>query len=65
MSIETPCILVCHLDPASGLCIGCGRTGEEIGGWLAYAPDKRRAIMDALPARLRALPKGTGTTGST
>ena len=52
MTIESPCILVCHLDAASGLCIGCGRTGDEIGGWLGYTPERRRAVMAALPARM-------------
>ena len=45
---------VCVLDPGSGLCVGCGRTGEEIGGWLAMTPQARARIMAALPERLRA-----------
>ena len=53
--IETPCIQVCVIDAPSGLCIGCGRTGEEIGGWLAMTPQARREIMAELPARLLAL----------
>jgi uncharacterized protein len=38
-----------------GLCIGCFRTGEEIAGWLSYAPDRRRAIMQGLGARAQRL----------
>ena len=34
IDIETPCIKVCVLDPESGYCIGCGRTRNEIAGWL-------------------------------
>lgn len=52
MSIESPCILVCVLDSKSGYCFGCGRTSEEIASWSAASPAVRRAIMDALPARL-------------
>lgn len=60
MTIESPCILLCRLDPVSGLCTGCGRSGAEIGAWLSYTPDERRAVMAALPARLAAnAPAGT------
>jgi hypothetical protein len=51
----TPCIKVCVVDAASGLCSGCGRTLTEIGGWLGFSDDQRRAVMAALPARLAAL----------
>jgi uncharacterized protein len=51
-SIDTPCTRVCTLDPASGLCRGCGRTIDEIAGWRALAPAERRRIMSELPARL-------------
>lgn len=54
-AVLTPCIKVCVVDAASGLCSGCGRTLNEIGGWLGFSDDQRRAIMAALPARLAAL----------
>jgi predicted Fe-S protein YdhL (DUF1289 family) len=50
--IETPCIKICSLDPQSGLCIGCGRTLEEIARWGSMAPAERARIMGLLPARL-------------
>lgn len=43
------------LDPQSGLCIGCGRSGDEIAGWAGMTPAERRAIMDTLPERLKRL----------
>ncbi|MEF2554027.1 DUF1289 domain-containing protein [Aurantimonas sp. A2-1-M11] len=52
MSIESPCISLCAIDPRSGYCFGCGRTGDEIGAWLAFSPRERRAVMATLPARL-------------
>jgi len=52
MSLETPCIKVCVMDPLSGLCRGCGRTLAEIGAWTTLSADERRTIMAALPARL-------------
>jgi predicted Fe-S protein YdhL (DUF1289 family) len=50
--IETPCTKVCAIDRASGFCMGCGRTGAEIGGWVSMSAPQRRAVMAELPARL-------------
>lgn len=49
-AIESPCIGVCRLDE-SGTCVGCFRTIREIGAWLSYTPEQRRAIIEALPQR--------------
>lgn len=51
-AIESPCILVCSIDTATGYCFGCGRTREEIAAWIAMTPQARRAVMEELPARL-------------
>ncbi|NSZ63174.1 DUF1289 domain-containing protein [Agrobacterium tumefaciens] len=50
--METPCIHICSLDATNSLCIGCGRTLDEIGGWATYSDEKRRMIMQALAERL-------------
>ena len=50
--IESPCIDVCTMDAASGLCIGCGRTLDEIARWDSFSDAERRAIMSVLPERL-------------
>jgi len=50
--MESPCILVCSIDLATGYCFGCGRTRDEIAGWIGYTPAERRAVMALLPARL-------------
>jgi uncharacterized protein len=55
VTVETPCIKICVLDPVTGLCIGCGRTGQEIGGWVSMGADERRRVMQALPERLRTM----------
>ncbi len=34
-SIETPSIRVCALHPAVRLCVGCGRSLDEIARWMA------------------------------
>lgn len=51
MSIASPCSKVCILDPVSRLCIGCGRTAAEIGGWLQMSEAQRAAIMASLGGR--------------
>lgn len=51
----SPCVGVCRMDEASGLCLGCGRTLAEIAGWGVMEDDPRARIMQALPARLEAL----------
>ena len=56
-SIESPCNKVCVIDAASGLCIGCGRTLAEIGGWISMTANERRRVMAELPARRAALPR--------
>ena len=51
-AIESPCMLVCSIDLKTGYCFGCGRTREEISGWISMSPQQRRDIMGELPARL-------------
>jgi predicted Fe-S protein YdhL (DUF1289 family) len=53
MSASTPCVKVCVLDPLSGLCIGCGRTGGEIAAWASLSETARLEIMAGLDGRLR------------
>jgi predicted Fe-S protein YdhL (DUF1289 family) len=51
MAIETPCIQVCILEPATRLCRGCGRTLDEIARWSALSDAERRRVMAELPER--------------
>jgi predicted Fe-S protein YdhL (DUF1289 family) len=52
MSLETPCIAVCQIDPRTNLCFGCGRTLPEIARWSGMDSAERRAVMAQLPARM-------------
>ena len=52
MSKETPCIAVCMIDPATSLCLGCGRTLPEIARWHRMDSAERLAVMARLPARM-------------
>ncbi|MFN0262939.1 DUF1289 domain-containing protein [Tepidamorphus sp. 3E244] len=51
--IETPCIDICRIDPERRLCRGCGRTMDEIAGWVQFTPQQRADIMAVLPDRLK------------
>lgn len=60
----TPCIQLCVLDNETGLCLGCGRTGEEIGAWGSLDNADRRTIMAQLPDRLARLADDRSARGS-
>ena len=50
--IETPCVKICTLDARAGLCLGCGRTVDEITRWSSMNMTERTRVMAELPARL-------------
>jgi len=51
--ISTPCVRICVVDPLTALCIGCGRSTEEIADWLDMSEPERVSIMAGLGERLR------------
>jgi uncharacterized protein len=60
--IESPCTNICTLDARSRLCLGCGRTVDEIARWAAMSADERARIMAELPARRAGLTESIGAT---
>lgn len=52
---HSPCVGICKLDDATGYCLGCARTGDEIGRWSGMTEAQRDAIWDLLPQRHEAL----------
>jgi len=56
---HSPCVGICRLDPISGWCDGCGRTGREIADWIDASDDDRLAIFARLPERLATIGMGT------
>jgi predicted Fe-S protein YdhL (DUF1289 family) len=54
--IETPCTRVCILDPDSGLCLGCGRSLDEIARWAQMSDAERTRLMAELDRRRPAQP---------
>ncbi len=60
-AIKTPCINVCSLDDATGLCRGCGRTRDEVAVWSVIGDGERERIMTELPRRMAvAFPRPRG-----
>ena len=60
-AVESPCVKICLVHPATGLCVGCHRTVEEIAAWPGMTPEARRAVMAELPSRAeRAKPARRG-----
>lgn len=49
--MESPCVKICHLDEAKGVCVGCRRTLPEIAMWSQMSGEERRRIMADLPNR--------------
>ncbi len=49
--MDSPCIKVCVIDPADGLCEGCRRSRHEIARWTSYTDGERRRIMAELETR--------------
>lgn len=54
VAIQSPCIKICTLDVDAKVCVGCGRTIDEIAGWARMSDSERQRIMTELPARLAA-----------
>jgi hypothetical protein len=52
--IVSPCIGVCQLDPASGLCRGCLRSTDEIAAWPSAGDAEKLEIIGRLRERRRA-----------
>jgi predicted Fe-S protein YdhL (DUF1289 family) len=49
--VASPCINVCRMDAASGLCEGCLRTLDEIAAWGTMDDDDKRAVWQRLVQR--------------
>ncbi|MBW7861279.1 MAG: DUF1289 domain-containing protein [Rhodocyclaceae bacterium] len=54
MSPASPCINVCRMDAATGLCEGCLRTIDEIARWGGLSDPEKRAVLGAIEARRHA-----------
>jgi len=51
MSIWSPCVKVCFVDPSKEICVGCFRRLSELGRWTKMTDEERAEIGRELPAR--------------
>ncbi len=58
----SPCVGICEMDPASGLCRGCLRTLQEIARWGGLSLGERRMVKSALAERRCAVATGRPLT---
>jgi uncharacterized protein len=49
--VASPCVDICRIDETDGLCVGCGRTLDEIAAWRSLDAPARRAVLDAVALR--------------
>ncbi|MCW5624148.1 MAG: DUF1289 domain-containing protein [Burkholderiales bacterium] len=49
--MPSPCIQVCTMDAATGLCQGCQRTLDEIARWGALSSAEKRVVLDRVAER--------------
>lgn len=59
----SPCNQICRIDPLLKLCLGCGRTMEEIARWSKLTDPQRLHVMDQLPDRMKHLVKQRRAAG--
>ena len=44
--VESPCISVCRME--NEVCVGCGRTLEEVVEWYNFSNKQKQAVLDRL-----------------
>jgi predicted Fe-S protein YdhL (DUF1289 family) len=49
--VPSPCISLCQMDQATGLCQGCLRTIDEIVAWGSAGDDYKRAVWSEIRRR--------------
>ncbi|MFM2057840.1 MAG: hypothetical protein RLY71_2225 [Pseudomonadota bacterium] len=49
--VPSPCINICRMDPARGLCSGCWRSLDEIAAWSRLPDAARREVWRLIAER--------------
>ena len=61
--VASPCTSVCKLD-ADEVCIGCGRSVDEIMGWTRMGAAEKIAANRRAANRRRTMANNTGANGT-
>ena len=51
MTLPSPCISICQIDPKTGNCLGCYRSRQEIASWSTMSTDEQAELLQALKQR--------------
>ena len=54
--VPSPCINVCRMQSANGLCEGCDRTLDEIGNWASMNDTRKREVWQLIAQRRASRP---------
>ncbi|MEL6747628.1 MAG: DUF1289 domain-containing protein, partial [Pseudomonadota bacterium] len=54
-NMASPCVGICTMDDASGYCMGCARTGQEIADWRDADARVHEAVWREVPLRRKAM----------
>ncbi|NBC36980.1 DUF1289 domain-containing protein [Novosphingobium sp. FSY-8] len=52
----SPCNRVCRIDTATGWCIGCRRSMDEIAAWPTMAPQAKAEVLARIQTRPASAP---------
>ena len=44
--VESPCISICRYE--NEICVGCGRTVDEVVNWYDMTDDEKQAVLNRL-----------------
>ncbi len=61
--VPSPCNGICELN-AKAVCIGCGRSCDEIARWPFLPPSMKRTVRDTAAERLKAMPARPDVLGA-
>lgn len=53
--VDSPCVNVCAV--ADGMCVGCGRTLNEVASWQSMSEADRADVLEAIQNGDREYPK--------
>lgn len=56
--VRSPCTNICRIDDATGWCVGCSRTLDEIARWGSTCDEDRDAVVSELGERMAVLERG-------
>ena len=59
-SVPSPCISVCRIEDATGLCLGCRRTIDEIRDWIILTPEEKQTVLARIAERKQRLAASGG-----